>query len=163
MKGGWIAHCQPGAVGRNYDALAPSAAALNGSEDAYHRAFAKLLRGLDPAAVFADLGENAVLLCFCPIGQMCHRRLVAEWLEAALNVMIPELGEDPRDGDTQLWTTPAYAHYMDLEQKQAWHDALTAPAAASPERTPAPRRFSRRPTAHRQNWNAKTGKWEASK
>src|SRR5476649_2076948 len=73
LKGGWLTHVQPGTVGRNYDALAPTAAALKGSEDAYHRAFAALLAGLDPAAVYAEIGENAVLLCFCKPGQMCHR------------------------------------------------------------------------------------------
>jgi hypothetical protein len=168
LKGGWLAHVQPGTVGRNYDALAPTAASLKADIDEYHRAFAALLASLDPARVYDELGESAVLLCFCEVGQMCHRRIVAEWLEAALNVLIPELGEDP-DGNTELWTTPAYSHYMDLEQKQAWYDALTATAAGPvpvPEAPPIPAATVHRPrwqTAHRQTWNAKTRRWEAAK
>lgn len=74
-----------------------------------------ILRGLDPQAVYDELGTDSVMLCHCPVGQMCHRRIVAEWLEAALNVEIPELGHDP-DGNTELWTTRDYDHFMTLKQ-----------------------------------------------
>ena len=152
LKGGWLAHVAPGTLGRNYDALAPSAAALKGTEDAYHAAFSAQLAALDPRKVYDELGENAVLLCFCDVGRMCHRRIVAEWIEAALNVEIPELSEDP-DGNTELWTTEAYAHYMELEQKMAWYEALgIAPKIVAPVKT-----------AHRQIWNAKAHAWEDAK
>ena len=45
---------------------------------------------LDPAQVAADLGPNAILLCWEPPGKFCHRRLVAEWLEEHLGVEILE-------------------------------------------------------------------------
>jgi hypothetical protein len=40
------------------------------------------------------LGENAVLLCWEKPWDACHRCLVAEWLEAALGLEIPEHGFD---------------------------------------------------------------------
>jgi hypothetical protein len=68
----------------------------------YDRAFAAQLAGLDPQAVYDLLGENAVLLCWEAPGEGCHRRIVAEWLEAALVTEVPEFGF-PRD------QTPTYA------------------------------------------------------
>jgi hypothetical protein len=152
MKGGWLAHVQPGTVGRNFDELAPSAASLKADTGDYHRAFAAQLASLDPARVYADLGENAVLLCFCEVGRLCHRRIVAEWLEATMNVLIPELGEASHT-NTELWTTEAYAHYMTLKEKMAWYEAI-------PGKAPEVKRFG--PRSHRQTFNLKTGKWEAT-
>lgn len=121
LKGGWRAHVAPGAIGRNYDALAPSWAALKSDDDTYHREFAAILRGLDPAKVYEDLGEQAVLLCFCEVNVFCHRRLVAEWFEAKLGVIVPELGVDRLD--TAMCVTPAYDFYADVDAK---YDALEA-------------------------------------
>jgi hypothetical protein len=50
-----------------------------------------VLAKLDPAKVSADLGPDAILLCWEAPGQECHRRLVAEWLEKNLNIKVPEL------------------------------------------------------------------------
>lgn len=50
-----------------------------------------VLGKLDPAKVAADLGADAILLCWERPGEDCHRRLVAEWLEKHLNSKIPEL------------------------------------------------------------------------
>lgn len=106
LKGGWMAHLPAGVQSRDYLDLAPAAASLKMDEDAYHDHFAAILHRLDPAKVFADLGPNAVLLCFEPHGEMCHRRLVAEWFEANLGVTVPELGFG-RTG-TPNFVTPAY-------------------------------------------------------
>jgi len=82
---------------RRYIALAPSTDLLKRSKEGlswseyiaeYDR---NVLAKLDPAEVYADLGSDAILLCWEPPGVDCHRRLVAEWLETSLNIKIPEL------------------------------------------------------------------------
>ena len=50
----------------------------------------EILDKLDPYQVFADLGANAILLCYEEPGHPCHRRLVAEWLGLHLGVAINE-------------------------------------------------------------------------
>ncbi len=107
-----ISRTQPrGWTGRVYEPLAPSwrllAAAKSGAidEDEYIRRYrAEILSKLDPAGVYADLGEDAVLLCWERSGAFCHRRLVAEWLEEELGVLVPEVGEGGADdrGQTRL-------------------------------------------------------------
>ncbi len=88
----------PGWTGRTYEPLAPTwrllAEALSGEidEDEYTRRYrAEVLSKLDPAAVYADLGEDAVLLCWENSGAFCHRRLVAEWFEEALGILVLEV------------------------------------------------------------------------
>ena len=82
---------------RRYIALAPSAELLKRSKSGlpwpeyvaeYRR---DVLSKLDPAHVYTDLGPDAILLCWEAPGAECHRRLVAEWLQVALDIMIPEL------------------------------------------------------------------------
>jgi hypothetical protein len=72
--------------------LAPTRAMLKMSREEYDRHFFAQLASLDPRAIAESLGENAVLLCFERPGLCCHRRAVAEWLEQALGVVIPEFG-----------------------------------------------------------------------
>jgi hypothetical protein len=94
-----IALWQPkGYTGEAYPALAPTRKMLKMGEDEYRAAYQAILNRLDPRKVYADLGENAVLLCWEPPGEFCHRRLVAEWLEVQLGIKVPELGEDERQG-----------------------------------------------------------------
>jgi hypothetical protein len=164
LKGGWLCHCQPGTHGRNYDALAPTAAALKGSAEEYDRAFAQILAGLDPRAVYDDLGENAVLLCFCQPNVFCHRRIVAEWFEFHLGVIVPELGL-ARD-DTYVITGNNYPHYVEPSAKLARIEsqlAMDGPSIHAPEAPPAPVTRTRRQTAHRQRWDAKAHRWKAAK
>jgi hypothetical protein len=82
---------------RRYIALAPSVDLLKCSKAGlpwaqyvaeYQR---DVLSKLDPVKVAADLGPDAVLLCWEAPGEDCHRRLIAEWLEKSLNVKISEL------------------------------------------------------------------------
>lgn len=84
-------------AGRRYIALAPSTDLLKRSKAGlswleyvaeYKR---EVLAKLDPIKVAADLGPDAILLCWEAPGENCHRRLVAEWLEKSLNIKIPEL------------------------------------------------------------------------
>ncbi|AET65437.1 hypothetical protein Mhar_2081 [Methanothrix harundinacea 6Ac] len=84
-----ISRTQPrGWTGRAYEPLAPPwrllAAAKSGAidEDEYIRRYrSEVLSKLDHATVYADLGEDAILLCWERAGAFCHRRLVAEWFE----------------------------------------------------------------------------------
>jgi len=117
-KGGWKAKLAPGVQARDYDALAPSWAALKASPEEYDRQFNLLLRRLDPHKVFADLTENAVLLCHCKPNEFCHRRIVAEWLEEHLGIVVPELGLD-RD-ETYVNMTEAYDFFVAPEKKLEW-------------------------------------------
>ena len=77
--------------GRRYLALAPTWAMLKLPDPAYRTEYAAILSRLDPAQVYADLGPDAILLCWEQPGESCHRRLVAEWLEASLGITVPEL------------------------------------------------------------------------
>jgi hypothetical protein len=78
--------------GRRYPQLAPTRAMLKMTKVEYDRLFDAILARLDPKQVAQDLGEGAVLLCWEKPGQRCHRRRVAEWLEEALGIEVPELG-----------------------------------------------------------------------
>ena len=82
---------------QRYIALAPSADLLKRSKSGlpwlkyvteYRR---DVLSKLDPAQVHTDLGPDAILLCWEALSAECHRRLVAEWLQAALGITISEL------------------------------------------------------------------------
>jgi hypothetical protein len=79
--------------GRSYRALAPRQKMLKMDEATYRVEYQKILDKLNPRKVFADLGEDAILLCWEPPGKFCHRRLVAEWLEKHLEVSVPEMLE----------------------------------------------------------------------
>ena len=82
--------------GRQYRALAPRWNMLKLPEAEYRAEYAAILARLDPAQVFADLGPDAILLCWEQPGEFCHRRLIAEWLEENLGVEVPELGTEAR-------------------------------------------------------------------
>jgi hypothetical protein len=122
---GWRAHLPVGIVGRVDARLAPSWAALEASPEEYDRAFAAILRGLDPAAVYAELRKDGVLLCHCEVGEFCHRCLVAEWFEANLDVTIPELGVECID--TPYYTDELYDFFAKMVVKD---ERMKAPHAA---------------------------------
>jgi len=98
-----------GWTGRIFEPLAPPwrllSAAKSGEIDEaeYIRRYKEeVLSSLDPAAVYADLGEDAVLLCWERAGAFCHRRLVAEWFEEELGILVPEVAEDGGGGPMQM-------------------------------------------------------------
>lgn len=82
---------------RRFIALAPSIGLLNRSKAGlpwpeYVTEYkSDVLKKLDPAKVFLELGAKAILLCWEKPGEDCHRRLVAEWLEKNLKIKVPEL------------------------------------------------------------------------
>jgi hypothetical protein len=77
--------------GRRYPALAPRRDMLHLPWPVYVQEYQRTLAGLNAAQVVADLGPDAVLLCFERDRAECHRRLVAEWIEAETGVKVPEL------------------------------------------------------------------------
>lgn len=85
--------------GRRYPALAPKREWLWLPEEAYREQFAAKLRGMNAQKVVADLGEDAVLLCWEAPGRFCHRRLVAEWIERETGIAVPEAAVEEAEGD----------------------------------------------------------------
>jgi hypothetical protein len=75
--------------GERYAPLMPTPDMLKIEDGAeYEKAYReRILSKLDPRKVCADLGENAVLLCFEKLDDVkagkkyCHRRIAAKWLE----------------------------------------------------------------------------------
>ena len=90
--------------GREYPALAPRLDMLPMEEEEYRREYQAILDRLDPRQVYEDLGPESILLCWEPPGRFCHRRLVAEWLEKALGVQIPELPQNYDQRQKDLFT-----------------------------------------------------------
>jgi len=82
--------------------MAPTRAMLKMPHEEYEPLMRAILAALDPAQVYGWLGPDAVLLCWEKPFALCHRRMVAEWLEDALGLVIPELGYSRE-------ATPAYA------------------------------------------------------
>jgi hypothetical protein len=81
--------------GRIYLDLAPSAELLSfykKTQDVrkFRDAYNLQLSKLDPAKVVADLGNDAILLCFEDRNAFCHRRLVADWFYSKLGVLVSE-------------------------------------------------------------------------
>lgn len=74
--------------------LAPTREMLQLSHEAYVEAFDLLLSKLDPKEIVTSLGDNVAMLCWESPGVFCHRRRVAEWLESALAIEVPEFGFD---------------------------------------------------------------------
>lgn len=82
--------------GRRCLDLAPSRELLDADLpwEEYVKQYKKtVLKDLDPGEIAEVLGDNAVMLCWEGPGKNCHRRLVAEWLEKALKIKVPELGK----------------------------------------------------------------------
>jgi len=52
----------------------------------YHK---EVLSKLNPQEVYDEL-KGCTLLCWEKSGKFCHRRIVAEWLQKELGVIVPE-------------------------------------------------------------------------
>jgi hypothetical protein len=78
--------------GRRYMALAPPGWLLKAKDpELFDQEYRKLLDSLDAKQVAEELGPNSILLCWESFNVRCHRRLVAEWLEEKLGIVVPEL------------------------------------------------------------------------
>ena len=81
--------------GKRYLPLAPPRWLLKAKDpELFDREYRKQLDSLDAKQVAGDLGPNAILLCWESFNVRCHRRLVAEWLEEKLGIVVPELGHE---------------------------------------------------------------------
>jgi DNA repair photolyase len=78
--------------GARYRLLAPSwdLIQIKDPELYKERYYREVLSKLDPLQVASDL-EGCILLCHEKDSTHCHRRIVAEWLEAALGIKVPEM------------------------------------------------------------------------
>jgi len=78
--------------GARYKPLAPSWEIIHLKDHELYRKryYEEVLSKLDPKQVAADL-EGCILLCHEKDSTFCHRRIVAEWLEAALGIKVPEM------------------------------------------------------------------------
>ena len=80
---------------KRYLPLAPPRALLNAKDPVlFDREYRKQLEALDARQVTEELGPKAILLCWESFNVRCHRRLVAEWLEEKLGIVVPELGHE---------------------------------------------------------------------
>jgi hypothetical protein len=79
-------------TGARYKPLAPSWEIIHLKDhELYKKRYCKeVLSKLDPNQVAADL-DGRILLCHEKDSTHCHRRIVAEWLEAALGIKVPEM------------------------------------------------------------------------
>ena len=77
--------------GEVFKPLAPTWAMVRMKDmEEYTRLYkSRILAPLDPVKLAAEL-DNSILLCWEKPGEFCHRRLVAEWLEAATGEPVPE-------------------------------------------------------------------------
>jgi uncharacterized protein YeaO (DUF488 family) len=76
--------------GEVYKTIAPTSSLLydykqgNLTEEEYTTRYKEeVLDRLDPKAVFDELGEDAILLCYEKSEDFCHRQLVSAWLTKA--------------------------------------------------------------------------------
>lgn len=108
----WFTYIGPGRVGvsrsvprniragyRRYQPLNPGVYFNKVSEAEYRRLYAEQLACLDPRLVWVELTAMAhpyepVLMCWERAGVFCHRRLVADWFQGCLGVVVPEA--DPK-------------------------------------------------------------------
>jgi hypothetical protein len=82
--------------GKRFLDVAPRRDMLKLPKDDYDREYQKILDSLDPVQVYKKIcdmyGEDSILLCWESPNVRCHRRWVAEWLEAANGIIVPEYG-----------------------------------------------------------------------
>ena len=81
--------------GRRFMPLAPPRWLLKAKDpELFDREYLKQLEALDANQVAGDLGPDAIFLCWESFNVRCHRRLVAEWREEKLRIVIPELDHE---------------------------------------------------------------------
>src|SRR5439155_9952982 len=80
---------------KRYMPLAPPRWLLKAKDpELFDREYRKQLDSLDAKQVAEDLGPDAILLCWESFNVRCHRRLVAEWLEEKLGIVVAELDHE---------------------------------------------------------------------
>lgn len=85
-----------GWAGMTYPPLFPTWNILKNYKETYNEElyirnyYSQILNKLNPQQVYNDL-QNWVLLCYESPGKFCHRRLVADWIETELGIVVPEV------------------------------------------------------------------------
>src|SRR5712691_9790245 len=80
---------------KRYMPLAPPRSLLKAKDpELFDREYRKQLDSLDAKQVAEDLGPDAILVCWESFNVKCHRRLVAEWLEEKLEIVVAELDHE---------------------------------------------------------------------
>jgi hypothetical protein len=106
---------------RRYLPLAPPRSLLKAKDpELFDREYRKQLDSLDAKQVAVDLGPNAILLCWESFNVRCHRRLVAEWLEGKLGIVVPELDHEraeslPFNEQPSKWDAKAATPQLPME------------------------------------------------
>lgn len=85
-----------GWYGRRYLKLAPPRDMLHASKEDFDAFYFSKLEAMDAQQVYdeivASFGGDAILLCWEAPNIRCHRRIVAEWFETKLGIVVPEFG-----------------------------------------------------------------------
>lgn len=80
-------------VEMDYDQrLAPTWKILNMSQEDYNKAMYERLGKLNAQEIYDSLPDKVALICYEKFNDICHRRMVAEWLEKELDIEVPEYG-----------------------------------------------------------------------
>lgn len=66
----------------------------------FTRIYRAQLDKLNPRLIAAQLGDEAILLCWEKPGDFCHRRIVADWLKETMDMNVPEIGYTPVEQDS---------------------------------------------------------------
>lgn len=85
--------------GEEFKILAPPAEIIKIKDEKIYTKlyYEKVLNKLNPQEIYNQLGDNAVLLCYESWeairsgNSICHRRIVAKWLETNLGIKVDEL------------------------------------------------------------------------
>jgi len=65
---------------------------IDGNQKNYTEKYqTEILDKLDPAQVYKELGENAILLCWEGPKKFCHRQLIAKWFKEKLGIEVTEI------------------------------------------------------------------------
>ena len=85
-----------GWYGRKFQKLAPAHNMLKAGKEDFDKYYYARLAELDARKVYDEIvgrfGQDAILLCWESPNIRCHRRIVAEWFETELGIVVPEFG-----------------------------------------------------------------------
>lgn len=72
--------------------LAPTFPMLRMPREEYDKRMRARLERLDAEQVYNSFPDKVALICYEKYNDWCHRRMVAEWLEDELGIVVPEYG-----------------------------------------------------------------------
>jgi len=95
-------------------------------EDEYIESFYNLrLKKLDVEDLLEKLnrkhGKDIILLCYEPIEEFCHRRLVADFIELKTGIYIPEVSVD-EEGNVEKLIPIRYKKRLNKVMTKSWYN-----------------------------------------